>query len=127
MKLKTPVTIKITESENLALLWHVLNQAELIVQGRYNLNNISAKALTQLGYLAHSSDNVTEMWRTINDAVTRQGIDENTGNKKFVPVEVKLNDEYTAQVTATEVIVGCQTISHEAVRALCDAVNKAGA
>ena len=125
MRLNKPVTIEITESGVLAFLWHALNEAELMAQGKYALNNISAKALRELGYLAQGTYNTMKMWWTINDAVIEQGIDVNTGNKRFQPIEVKLNDEYTAEVTATEVIVGCQKISHETVRALCDAVNKA--
>jgi hypothetical protein len=126
MKLKKPVTITITESDNLAFLWHVCNHAEYIAKGKYDLNGISAKALGELGYRVHRTVNETNMWKTIDGAVQEQKLDVNTGRYKIKPIEVKLNNEYTAQVTPTEVVVGCQTISHEAVRALCDAVNKIG-
>jgi hypothetical protein len=127
MKLKKPVTITITESDNLAFLWHVCNHAEYIAKGKYDLNGISAEALGELGYRVHRTINETDMWKTINNAAEEQGININTGAYKVESIEVKLNDGYTAQVTPVEVIVGCPVISHEAVRALCDAVNKIGA
>lgn len=37
------------------------------------------------------------------------------------PVEFRLNDQYTARITRDEVIVGCQSFTHEKIAALAKA------
>lgn len=44
--------------------------------------------------------------------------------KAFKPVEVKLNDEYTAVVHKDKVVVGCQEFSHQAIIKLINAVHE---
>jgi hypothetical protein len=124
MKLKTPIVLTITESENAALLWHVCNHAESVVAGTYRCNNITHEKLANLACRAHRTFNIGVLFSLINRCLGDENIDPNTGEKEIKPIEINLNEEYTAKVTSSGVEVGCQTFSHKTILEVAAAIKK---
>ena len=71
-----------------------------------------------LGYASDSEfyNNSTHKETTLDDLYKL--------NQPPKPVEVKLNDEYTAIITDDKVKVGCQEFTHEVINELHKAINK---